>query len=107
MTRKSLPNRRQSTTVETSWEGHGFTVTIGFDSTGRPSEVFAGHSKGHMHAIIADACILASIALQHGASPAELAKSLGKTPGFVNGEEALLPASPLGAIAAAIMGVME
>ena len=105
VTRTALPNRRHSTTVDTTWDGHAFTVTVGFDSAGFPREVFADNAKGAMQAVISDACVWASIAMQHGATPQDLAKSLGCIPAWVNGAEGDGPASPIGAIAAAIAGV--
>ena len=106
MTRAPLPNRRESMTVSAEWEGHMFTVTIGFDDAGTPREVFAGHAKGKLLAVISDACVLASIAMQHGATPQDLAKSLGRVPVLMDGAEGEGPASPIGAIVAAIAGVM-
>lgn len=97
--RLPLPNRRPSITAETTWtaqdgSAHPFTVTIGLDLEGRPREVFANHAKGAMAATLADACVLISIALQHGITPQALGKSLGRVPLW----EADAPASPLGTI---------
>lgn len=104
MTRHLLPTRRPNLTHVVSWGGHEFTVTVGFDpATGQPREVFADTAKGgHMQATIADACVWASIALQHGVTPEGLAKSLGEVPvlvGDAEGRGTTRPASPLGAIA--------
>lgn len=105
MTRAALPNCRSNVTRTVHWDGHEFTVTIGLDPvTWQPAEVFADTAKGgQMHVTIADACVWASIAMQHGVTPAELAKSLGKVPvpGAPKGTTG--PASPLGAIVEAIM----
>ena len=85
--------------------GHEFTVTIGLDPvTWQPAEVFADTAKGgQMHVTIADACVWASIAMQHGVTPAELAKSLGEVPVLGAPKGTTGPASPLGAIVAAII----
>lgn len=97
--RSALPNRRPSVTAETIWtaqdgSAHPFTVTIGFDPQGKPQEVFANHAKGALAAMLADACVLVSIALQHGITPDALGKSLGRVPVW----DADAPASPLGTI---------
>lgn len=105
MTRAVLPNRRPNTTVAAEWQGHSFTVCIGFDAQGRAAEVFCDHAKGDMRAVLADACVLISIALQHGIAPAALAKSLGTVPAWRNGEQIEAPASPVGTIMAVIVEV--
>ena len=104
MTRKPLPQRRSNITRTVKWDAHEFSVTVGFDpDTWQPLEVFADTRKGgQMAATLADACVVVSIALQHGISPAELAKSLGRTPVLWK-EGETQPASPVGAIVEAIM----
>lgn len=110
MTRQPLPNARPSVTVTVHWNGHAFPVTIGFTWPDmRPAEVFADVAKGgDLQWSTADACVLISVALQHGIAPADLAKSLGRVPVWEWDEEAeamvevLRPASPLGAILEAI-----
>lgn len=104
MTRATLPTRRPNATASTEWSGHAFTVTIGFDPvTGAPLEVFADRPKvDGMAATLSDACVVISIALQHGITARDLSKSLGRVPAFT-GPDATLPASPVGAIVEAIM----
>ena len=99
--RTPLPDRRPSATTTVAWEGHTFPVSIGFDpATGKPLEVFADVSKGgQFQWTVADACVIVSLALQHGIAPADLAKSLGRVPSW-QGE---VPASPLGAVVEAIL----
>lgn len=104
MTRQPLPTRRPNLTTATDWQGHAFTVTVGFDLQGFPREVFAQHAKGDMAAMLADACVLISIGLQHGIAPEALAKSMGTVPAWVNGAETTAPASPVGTILAVISG---
>ena len=101
MTRKALPHRRPNDTSEAIWHNHAITVTVGYDpATGQAREVFAQAGKGgDMQATVADACVLISIALQHGISPDELRKSLSTEPDYRGGTN---PASPIGAILAVL-----
>lgn len=100
--RQPLPTRRPNVTVETAWNGHLITVTVGLRLDGCPAEVFADTPKrGDLQETIADACVLVSLALQHGVAPADLAKSLGRVP--VWGEDSTAPASPVGAIVQAVV----
>lgn len=105
MTRATLPTRRPNVTLSIDWNGHPLDVTIGFaPDTGAPAEVFANTPKGgDMQAALADASVILSIALQHGIAPADLAKSLGRTPVLWGDEGATQPASPVGAIVEAIL----
>ena len=103
--RAELPQRRMNATAQAHWSGHSFTVCIGFDDAGTTREVFADHAKGDMAAMLADACVLISIALQHGITPADLGKSLGTVPDWINGAKVDAPASPIGAIIAIIADV--
>ena len=102
MPRIPLPHRRPSRTYATAWEGHPITVTVGFHpATGQPMEVFADAEKGgQMQATIADACVIVSIAMQHGIPPEALAKSLSRVPDMFGGGD--LPGSPIGVIVGAI-----
>lgn len=102
MNRKALPHRRPNVTVEADWQGHPLTITIGFHpKTGKPCEVFADALRGgQMAETIRDACVWASLILQSGGTPADLAKSLGRVPDYTGEERA---ASPLGIIAQTIM----
>ena len=97
--RQTLPTRRPNLTIEAAWNGHPITVTVGYDLTGLPREVFANTSRGgDMAATLADACVLISIALQHGIPHEALAKSLSRMPDMMAGKGAHIPASPVGAI---------
>ena len=53
---------------------------IGFDLTGRPRETFARLEKtgSDLDLLLDDIGVLISLALQHGASPADLAHSMGR-----------------------------
>lgn len=101
--RQPLPGRRQNITCDRLWQDHLITVTVGFAPDGSPAEVFANTLRGGaIAASLADAAVLVSIALQHGISPAALAKSLGRVPAWVNGEQVEAPASPVGTILAVV-----
>lgn len=100
MTRSRLPERRPSIWFGAEWQGHEFAVTVGIDpALGLPLEVFANAKRGAMHSTIADAAVVISIALQHGATIAELRRLLLLEMTF-DGTE--IPASPIGAILKAI-----
>lgn len=102
--RTALPHRRSNITRAVEWNGHSFTVTIGLDPvTWQPAEVFADTAKGgDMAAALADACILISIALQHGIGVEAMSKSLGRIPVIWGGEGSDAPASPVGAVLEAL-----
>lgn len=106
--RRVLPARRPSVTVQVVWRMEGaeqvFDVTAGIDpGRGRVAEVFACDRKtgSHLSHTIADACVVISVALQHGAGLAALARSLGTVPVMGRAQ----PASPLGAILGALIEV--
>ncbi len=106
-TRKSLPNRRPSHVETLEATGQTFTACVGFDpETGQPRELFlnAGKDGSMLNALLADAAVAISIALQHGIPPAALAKSIGRLPIIPVGpadleatEPERVPASPIGA----------
>jgi hypothetical protein len=107
--RTAPPHSRSNVTRAVKWNGHAFTVTIDRDPyTWRPAKVFADTSKGgQMAATLADACVLVSIALQHGITPADLAKSLGCVPVLWGDERQDAPASPIGAIVEVIQAEVQ
>jgi hypothetical protein len=103
-TRTPLPERRPSETREIRFDGATYTVSVSYYPDGRPGDVFAdGHREGSdMQAMIDDFCIVASIAMQRGATPDELMHSLGRGR-WVNGkDDADAWASLVGEIIAAI-----
>lgn len=104
MTREPLPNRRQSDVRKVVFGGRTYFVGVGYYADGRPGEAFADGAKegSDMLAVMRDACVLISIALQHGITPAELAKSLGTVPAFTDGNQTEEHASIVGAIVAAL-----
>ena len=66
---------------------------IGFYPDGRPGEVFThgARSGSSMDALLADACVVVSSLMQHGAEPGDLSSSMGR---LGNAE----PASIIGAV---------
>jgi hypothetical protein len=80
MTRVRLPDRRAAETVMLDFDGTRFMVTIGFYPDGRPGEVFThgARSGSNIDALLADACVVVSCLIQHGAEPSELAGSMGR-----------------------------
>ncbi len=105
--RQRLPNRRPSHTETLAVAGQTFTATVGFDpATCRPCEVFltGGKEGSTLDALLADAAVVISVALQHGVSAKALAKSIGRLPEMATtpadldqAQPARLPASPIGA----------
>ncbi|WP_339952307.1 hypothetical protein [uncultured Albimonas sp.] len=104
MTRRVLPHRRRNETVGLEHQGQHLTVTVGFDDDGHAREVFADGARlgSDLAHVIADACVVMSLALQHDCAAPDLVKSLSVTPDLARGEDATRPASVLGAIAAAV-----
>jgi hypothetical protein len=93
MTRVRLPDRRFAETVALEHGGARFMVTIGFYPDGQPGEVFThgARSGSTLDALLADACVVVSCLIQHGAEPRDLAASMGR---LGNAE----PASLIGAV---------
>jgi hypothetical protein len=101
--RERLPDRRPSVTVTLDWSGHVFAITAGHAADGRVREVFASGLRGgsDMQRLVEAACVVISVALQFGARPGDLRRSLGTVPD-PRDENAVLPASVLGVILAAV-----
>jgi len=80
MTRVRLPDRRFAETVVLEHDGTRFMVTIGFYPDGRPGEVFThgARSGSNLDALLADACVVVSCLIQHGAEPRHLAGGMGR-----------------------------
>jgi hypothetical protein len=104
VSRTILPSRRPNETRDVQFAGGRYTVSVGFYGDGRPGEVFFDGAKegSDVRAIMSDACVLISIALQHGITRAELERSLGIVPRWIDGNESEGPASLIGAIVGAI-----
>jgi hypothetical protein len=104
--RTKLPYRRMSIRETIIFEfsaksAREFEVTFGLDQQGAIREIFCagGHTQSDLQDILNDACIATSIALQHGARIADLAKSFGET--REEGADSGPSSSPIGAIARA------
>lgn len=111
MSRARLPNRRPSESRHVEIDGRAYHVTVGFQiETGgmRPAEIFIRDAKegSAVSFLLDDASVAISLALQHGVSPAALAKSIARLPAAPvmpadldksDGGENRLPASAIGA----------
>ncbi len=95
--RRHLPDRRPNRTETVRSAGKEFSVSVGYWLDGRPGEVFMDGPKtgSDMRAILADACVVVSLALQHGIEPSALAHSLARVP---VSETESAPASIIGAV---------
>jgi hypothetical protein len=94
MKRTRLPNRRACVTFNKDVQGHACTISHGFGKNPDDGvkEIFINAEKsGALEAILRDGAVLASIALQHGASVEELARSTTRNP---DGS----PSSPVGVV---------
>jgi hypothetical protein len=102
--RERLPNRRGAIAFQFGHANHLYRAHVGFFATGAPAEIFLDSAKPNsaIDAFAADAAILISLLLQHGASVAEIGHALRRTPngaaasliGAVVDELAALEASP-------------
>ena len=109
-TRRRLPNRRPSESRSLAVGNLTFAATVGFDpQDGRPREIFlAGAKDGtELAAILDDASVVISVALQYGISAAALAKSVARVPtapltpsdlAAPSGPAQTAPASVIGAV---------
>jgi hypothetical protein len=90
--RRLLPNRRASETLSFEHSGTDITVTAGQYPEGAIGEIFinAGHANSAIDAIVSDAAIAVSFALQHGADLAAIKAAMKRN---AAGE----PSSPIGA----------
>lgn len=79
---RRLPNRRRCETQEIAVGNLHVTATVGFGPDGRPAEVVmtGGKCGTDLSAILADAAVAISVALQSGLRAAELGKSVGRLP---------------------------
>ena len=105
--RTRLPNRRPAHTATLDVGGQTLTATVGLEpATGQPRELFlSGGKRGSsLDAILADAAVVISIALQNDIPAAALAKSIGRLPAgpvtpadLEDPRPGRVPASPIGA----------
>ena len=94
--RRRLPNWRRDETHSVAIDR---TRLVGFVGDGGPAEVFlAGAKDGSgLAAVLEDAGVVISIALQHGIAAVALAKSVARMPETID-EPAVKAASPIGAV---------
>jgi hypothetical protein len=80
--RRRLPQRRGAIAVELEHAGHHFRMQIGCFPDGALGEVFLDAAKQNsgLDAFAADAAILVSLLLQHGATPVEIGHALRRAP---------------------------
>jgi ribonucleoside-diphosphate reductase alpha chain len=90
--RDRLPNRRASQNIAFERDNLKYQMTVGLYPDGRVGEIFlnAEHANSLLDVLAHDAAILASIALQYGATLSEISHALKR-----DGQGAA--ASPIGA----------
>ena len=82
MMRRKLPQRRGAVAIEFEHAGHRFRMQAGYFADGALGEIFLDAQKQNsaLDAVAADAAILISLLLQHGATAAEIGHALRRTP---------------------------
>jgi hypothetical protein len=80
--RRQLPTRRQSETHNVEVGNTRLSATVGFYPESIPAELFLGGANDgtDMAAILEDASVVISVALQHGIPARTLAKSVARLP---------------------------
>lgn len=66
-----------------NWAGSEFSVSVGFwPENGQPAEVFAAGQKtgSDLQILLADSCVILSLALQYGIKPSALVHSMARVP---------------------------
>jgi hypothetical protein len=100
--REHLPNRRECSIEDMNHDGLDYSMSVGFDSRQKLSEVFISTVKGgsSMCAMLEDFAVVVSVALQYGVTARELGASMGRVPEVEDAltPRATLPASPLGQV---------
>jgi hypothetical protein len=76
--RRRLPNKRRAETVAFDRDGSRYRMTVGYFPEGDVGEIFlnADRADSLLDVMMSDAAILASLALQHGVSLAEIVHAL-------------------------------
>jgi hypothetical protein len=89
--RRRLPNRRSAISTSFERDGARFEMTAGYYQNGQPGELFlnADRANSLLDFLMSDAAILASIALQYGASLDELRHAMKR-------DSRGKPSSPIG-----------
>jgi hypothetical protein len=80
--RRRLPHRRGAVALDIEHAGHRYRMHVGYFPDGALGEVFLDAAKQNsgLDAFAADAAILVSLLLQHGATPAEIGHALRRAP---------------------------
>jgi hypothetical protein len=80
--RRRLPHRRGAVAVELEHAGHRFRMQIGCFPDGTLAEIFLDAAKQNsaLDGFAADAAILLSLLLQHGATLGEIGHALRRAP---------------------------
>lgn len=81
--RQRLPNRRPTLTEAVTVGAHSFIVSVGLDpASGRVREIFMDGAKEgtDLAAILGDAAVVISVALQHGVPAEALGVSVARLP---------------------------
>lgn len=76
--RQALPQKRRNETQEFERDGINVKMTVGFYDDGRIGEIFlnADRANSMLDVLMSDAAILASLALQHGVTLAQIAHAI-------------------------------
>ena len=79
--RRRLPHRRGAVALDIEHAGHRYRMHVGYFPDGAVGEVFLDATKQNsmLDAFAADAAILLSLLLQHGALPAEIGHALRRS----------------------------
>lgn len=93
MTRRRLPARRRAVLLTADHQAATYEVGLGFYDDGTPGELFISGARtgSDIAALLADAAVLVSRALQHGDDLADLAKAMGRE------GDGVTPSSAIGA----------
>jgi hypothetical protein len=80
--RRRLPHRRGAVALDIEHAGHHYRMHVGYFPERAVGEVFldAAKQNSSLDALAADAAILISLLLQHGATPAEIGHALRRAP---------------------------
>lgn len=78
--RERLPNRRAVVTHDVLIGSINYRASVGFDDKGRPREIFLASGKpgSHIDALLNDAGIAISVALQSGISAGAMSVSISR-----------------------------
>ena len=80
--RRRLPHRRGAVALDIEHAGHCYRMHVGYFPNGAVGEVFVDATKQNstLDELAADAAVLLSLLLQHGALPAEMGTRCGALP---------------------------